>query len=89
MIGRRAIIAQRSYRGRPPPQMDPPTALRYEGRTTVVRTIGELKDGYLPVKLYRKGEQARYDISLAILLITIKKVLTVTSTVPKQRRKVA
>jgi hypothetical protein len=89
MIGRRAIIAQRSYRGRPPPQMDPPTALRYEVRTTVERTNGELKDGYLPVKLYRKGEQARYDISLAILLITIKKVLTVTSTVPKQRRKVA
>ncbi|HHU88887.1 MAG TPA: hypothetical protein GXZ38_06000 [Spirochaetales bacterium] len=58
MIGRRAIIAQRSYRGHPPPQMDPPTALRY-------------------------------DISLAILLITIKKVLTVISTVPKQRRKAA
>jgi hypothetical protein len=89
MIGRRAIIAQRSYRGRPPPQMDPPTALRYEVRTTVERTNGELKDGYLPVKLYRKGEQARYDISLAILLITIKKVLTVISTVPEQRRKAA
>ena len=89
MIGRRAIIAQRSYRGRPPPQMDPPTALRYEVRTTVERTNGELKDGYLPVKLYRKGKQARYDISLAILLITIKKVLTVISTVPELRRKVA
>jgi hypothetical protein len=89
MIGRRAIIAQRSYRGRPPPQMDPPTALRYEVRTTVERTNGELKDGYLPVKLYRKGKQARYDISLAILLITIKKVLTVISTVPEQRRKAA
>jgi len=89
MIGRRAIIAQRSYRGRPPPQMDSPTALRYEVRTTVERTNGELKDGYLPVKLYRKGEQARYDISLAILLITIKKVLTVISTVPEQRRKAA
>ncbi len=89
MIGRRAIIPQRSYRGRPPPQMDPPTALRYEARTTVERTNGELKDGYLPVKLYRKGEQARYDISLAILLVTIKKVLAVVSTRAEQRRKAA
>lgn len=89
MIGRRAIIAQRTYRGRPPPQMDPPTALRYEARTTIERTNGELKDGYLPVKLYRKGEQARYDISLAILLTTIKKVLAVVSMIQDQERKAA
>ncbi|HZJ88274.1 MAG TPA: hypothetical protein VFC80_03895, partial [Sphaerochaeta sp.] len=61
----------------------------YEARTTVERTNGELKDGYLPVKLYRKGEQARYDISLAILLVTIKKVLAVVSTRAEQRRKAA
>ncbi|MDI9455189.1 MAG: transposase [Spirochaetota bacterium] len=89
MIGRRAIIAQRTYRGRPPPQMDSPTALRYEARTIIERTNGELKDGYLPVKLYRKGEQARYDISLAILLTTIKKVLAVVSVIPEQKRKAA
>ncbi len=88
-IGRRAIIAQRTYRGRPPPQMDPPTALRYEARTIIERTNGELKDGYLPVKLYRKGEQARYDISLAILLTTIKKVLAVVSMVQGQGRRAA
>lgn len=88
-IGRKSIIAQRSYKGVPPPQMDSLTALRYEKRTVIERTNGELKDGYLPVKLYRKGEQARYDISLAILLTTIKKVLSVASAIPEQRRKAA
>ncbi len=89
MIGRKSIIAQRSCKGVPPPQMDSLTALRYEKRTVIERTNGELKDGYLPVKLYRKGEQARYDISLAILLTTIKKVLAVVSAIPEQRRKAA
>jgi hypothetical protein len=89
MIDRKAIIAQRSYKGVPPPEMDPPTALRYKKRTTIERTNGELKEGYLPVKLYRKGEQARYDISLAILLTTVKKVLSVVSMMQDQRRRAA
>ena len=89
MIDRRAIISQRSYKGVPPPEMDPPSALRYKKRTTIERTNGELKEGYLPVKLYRKGEQARYDISLAILLTTVKKVLSVVSMMQDQGRRAA
>ncbi|MCK9547066.1 MAG: hypothetical protein M0Q37_00995, partial [Sphaerochaeta sp.] len=62
------------------------TAQRYKARTTVERTNSELKDGFLPVKLYRKGENARYDISLGVLLTTIKKVLAVVAMMQEQRQ---
>ena len=40
-------------------------------------TNSELKDGYLPDKIYRRGAHARYDIELAILLTTLKKARNV------------
>jgi len=41
---------------------------------TVERTNSELKDGFLPDKIYKRGANARYEIELAILLTTRKKV---------------
>lgn len=38
------------------------------------RTNSELKDGFLPDKIYKRGANARYEIELAILLTTMKKV---------------
>jgi len=77
MIGRKVIIDQRARRGVIPLPMDKPEAERYKARTTVERTNSELKDGYLPDKIYRRGCHARYDIGLAILLTTLKKVRNV------------
>jgi hypothetical protein len=74
MIGRKAIIDQRARGSVSAPPMDKPEAARYKARTTVERTNSELKDGYLPDKIYRRGCHARYDIELAILLTTMKKV---------------
>ncbi|SMP65868.1 hypothetical protein SAMN06298221_1221 [Sphaerochaeta associata] len=57
--------------------MDKLEAARYKAWTTVERTNSELKDGYLPDKIYRRGRHARYDIELAILLTTLKKARNV------------
>ena len=72
LIGRRVIVDRRSTRSGPPVPLDAADALRYMARTTVERTNSELKDGFLPAKMYRRGSQARYDIELAILLTTLK-----------------
>jgi len=77
MIGRKAIIDQRARRSIAPLPMEKPEAARYKARTTVERTNSELKDGYLPDKIYRRGCHARYDIELAILLTTLKKARNV------------
>ncbi len=77
MIGRKVIIDQRAHMGIAPLPMEKPEAERYKARTTVERTNSELKDGYLPDKIYRRGCHARYDIGLAILLTTLKKVRNV------------
>ena len=73
-IERKVIIDQRAHRGVAAIPMEEPTALRYKARSTVERTNSELKDGFLPNKLYRRESHARYDIELAILLSTLKKV---------------
>jgi hypothetical protein len=72
MIGRKAIIDQKSSRGSEAPPMCPATAIRYRARTTVERTNSELKDGFLPDKIYKRDCHARYEIELAVLLTTIK-----------------
>ncbi len=87
-MGAVAIIDRPARNGVAVP-MDPATAQRYKARTTVERTNSELKDGYLPVKLYRRKEQARYDISLAILLTTIKKVRSVMARMQDRQRHAA
>ncbi len=85
MVGAKAIIDRPAYNGVSVP-MDPATAQRYKARTTVERTNSELKDGFLPVKLYRRGANARYDISLGVLLTTIKKVLAVVAMMQEQQQ---
>ncbi len=77
MIGRKVIIDQRAIRSVATLPMGKPEAARYKARTTVERTNSELKDGYLPDKMYRRGYHARYDIELAILMTTLKKVCNV------------
>jgi len=77
LIGRKVIIDQRARGSVSAPPMDKPEAARYKARTTVERTNSELKDGYLPDKIYRRGAHARYDIELAILLTTLKKARNV------------
>jgi hypothetical protein len=72
LIGRKVIIDQRQYKGVAP--MAQSEKIRYKARTTVERTNSELKDGFLPNKLYRKKSHARYDIELSILLLTMKKI---------------
>jgi hypothetical protein len=52
--------------------MCPATAIRYRARTTVERTNSELKDGFLPDKIYKRDCHARYEIELALLLTTMK-----------------
>jgi len=74
LIERKVIIDRKAYRGVAPIPLEPSVALRYRARSTVERTNSELKDGFLPDKIYKRGAQARYEIELAILLTTMKKV---------------
>lgn len=74
IIERKVIIDKKSYKGVRPVPMDPATTHRYKSRTTVERTNSELKDGFLPNKIYRRGARARYEIELAILLTSMKKI---------------
>lgn len=77
MIGRKAIIDRRAYKGVVADPLDPASQQRYAARTTVERTNSELKDGFLPDTIYKRGSRARYEIALAILLTTMKKVRNV------------
>lgn len=77
MIGRKAIIDRRAYKGVVADPLDPASQRRYAARTTVERTNSELKDGFLPDTIYKRGSHARYEISLAIVLTTMKKVRNV------------
>ena len=72
-IERKVIIDQRAHRSKATLPMEKADAARYKARSTVERTNSELKDGFLPDKIYRRGSHARYDIELAILLTTMKK----------------
>ncbi len=74
MIERKVIIDRKGYKGVAPIPLEPAYAQRYKARTTVERTNSELKDGFLPDKIYKRGAQARYEIELAVLLTAIKKV---------------
>ena len=65
---------ERIPKGVQPVPLNPASAIRYKARTTVERTNSELRDGYLPDKIYKRGCHARYEIALSILLTTMKKV---------------
>ncbi len=76
-IERKVIIDRKAYQGVAPIPLEPAAAARYTARTTVERTNSELKDGFLPDKIYKQAARARYEIALAILLTTMKKVRNV------------
>ena len=54
--------------------MDPAKAWRYRSRTTVERTNSELKECFLPEKLYSRGKRGIFQIELSILMLDIKKI---------------
>ena len=56
------------------PEMDKAKKVRYKARTTVERTNSELKDCFLPPKLYSRGKGSLLDLQFAVLLLTIKKI---------------
>ncbi len=55
-------------------EMSEDEKLRYKKRTTVERTNSELKECFLINKLYSRGANAHFDIQLALLLLTVKKI---------------
>ena len=55
-------------------EMDPAKKIRYKSRTTVERTNSELKDCFLPPKLYSRGRCSLLDLQFSVLLLTIKKI---------------
>ena len=65
--------------------MDPAKKNRYKARTTVERTNSELKDCFLAPKLYSRGEKSIFDLKLAVLLLTIKKIKHVIQLSSKQK----
>lgn len=65
--------------------MDPAKKIRYKARTTVERTNSELKDCFLAPKLYSRGEKSIFDLKLAVLLLTLKKIKHVIQLSSKQK----
>ena len=55
-------------------EMDPCYRERYKIRTTVERANGELKECFLSNKLYSRGKDAIFDINIAVLLYSLKKI---------------
>ena len=55
-------------------EMDPAKKIRYKSRTTVERTNSELKDCFLPPKLYSRGRCSLLNLQFSVLLLTIKKI---------------
>lgn len=73
-IGKIPIIDRHADRNGNKEDMDPAGARRYKARTTVERTNSELKECFLPCKLYSRGKRAIFQIELSILMLDIKKI---------------
>jgi IS5 family transposase len=72
--GKVPVIDFKASRNGDKPEMDPAKKYRYRSRTTVERTNSEMKECFLPAKLYSRGKNALLEIELAILLTTIKRM---------------
>ena len=72
-IGKVPIIDRRADRNGNKKEMEPCKAERYKARTTVERTNSELKECFLPGKLYSRGKGI-FQIELSILMLDIKKI---------------
>ena len=73
-IGKIPIIDRHADRNGEKEEMEPARAWRYRARTTVERTNSELKECFLPCKLYSRGKRAVFQIELSILMLDIKKI---------------
>ena len=73
-IGKVPIINKHADRSGHKEEMDPAKAWRYRSRTTVERTNSELKECFLPEKLYSRGKRGIFQIELSILMLDIKKI---------------
>lgn len=73
-IGKVPIIDRRADRNGNKKEMKPCKAERYKARTTVERTNSELKECFLPGKLYSRGKKGIFQIELSILMLDIKKI---------------
>ena len=73
-IGKVPIIDRRADRNGNKKEMEPCKAERYKARTTVERTNSELKECFLPGKLYSRGKKGILQIELSILMLDIKKI---------------
>jgi hypothetical protein len=71
-MGRVPLIDFKADRNGAKEEMDPAGRARYGARTTVERTNSELKECFLPKALYGRGPRARFDLRLAVLLLTVK-----------------
>ena len=73
-IGKVPIIDSHADRNGNKKEMEPCRAERYKARTTVERTNSELKECFLPGKLYSRGKRGIFQIELSILMLDIKKI---------------
>ena len=73
-IGKVPIIDRHADRNGNKKEMEPCKAERYKARTTVERTNSELKECFLPGKLYSRDKKGIFQIELSILMLDIKKI---------------
>ncbi len=74
-IGKVPIIDKHADRNGNKEEMEPCKAERYRARTTVERMNSELKECFLPEKLYSRGKRGIFQIELSILMLDLKKIL--------------
>lgn len=78
-IGKVPVIDFKAVRNGIKPEMDMAKRSRFKARTTVERTNSEMKENFLPYELYSRGRRAIFEIKLAVLLTTIRKMAAVLS----------
>ncbi len=73
-LGVVSVIDFKADRNGEKPEMDQAKKIGYKARTTVERTNSELKDCFLPPKLYSRGRCSLLDLQFSVPLLTIKKI---------------
>lgn len=73
-MGKVAVIDSKAPPGGKKVPMDKAKAERYKARTTVERTNSEMKEKYLPYKLYSRDDRALFEMELAVLLTAMDKM---------------
>ena len=73
-MGKVAVMDSKAPPGGKKVPMDKAKAERYKARTTVERTNSEMKEKYLPCKLYSRSERALFEMEMAVLLTAMDKM---------------